>query len=122
MSKTVEKDELTCLFQPYFFMFCLLGIDTQPSLGKWTVKQMQTVNFDACFNKFVPKETNLLNHHIWNNKKPNHKQVNTGVTQVKTRILQNPNFVLWTSHAVLGVLYFILRLVFVADKTSTLIG
>jgi len=39
MSQTIEKDELTCLFQPYFFMFCLLGIDTQPSLGKWTEKQ-----------------------------------------------------------------------------------
>lgn len=53
----MEKDELTCLFQPYFFMFCLLGIDTQPSLGKWTEKQMWIVNFDARFNKFVQKKS-----------------------------------------------------------------
>jgi len=73
LGQTMEKDELTCLFQPYFFMFCLLGIDTQPSLGKWTEKQMWIVYFDARFNKFVQKKI-LLDFHISNNKKPNHNK------------------------------------------------
>ena len=34
--------KLTCLFQPYLLMFCLFGIDTQPSLGKWTEKKRAT--------------------------------------------------------------------------------